>query len=102
MTVSLAQGGEGLGACWGEEKARELLREAGFSSVEVSQIDSDPLNAITLVDPSTLTVQPMSERFSIPRSLRIVPHRREGVALPESMPQNAAALRDVTASHDFD
>ena len=33
MTVSLAQGGEGLGACWGEEKARELLAEAGFRSI---------------------------------------------------------------------
>ena len=45
MTVSLAQNGEGLGACWGEEKARELLAEAGFASVEVSQIEGDPLNA---------------------------------------------------------
>jgi SAM-dependent methyltransferase len=44
-TVSLAQGGEGLGACWGEEKARELLTEAGFASVEVSQVEGDPLNA---------------------------------------------------------
>ncbi len=31
MTVSLAQGGEGLGAVWGEEKAREYLPEARFS-----------------------------------------------------------------------
>jgi hypothetical protein len=31
MTVSLAQGGEGLGTMWGEELAREVLREAGFS-----------------------------------------------------------------------
>jgi hypothetical protein len=45
MTVSLAQGGEGLGACWGEEKARELLAEAGFTSVEVSKVEGDPLNA---------------------------------------------------------
>jgi 2-polyprenyl-3-methyl-5-hydroxy-6-metoxy-1,4-benzoquinol methylase len=45
MTVSLAQNGEGLGACWGEEKARELLAEAGFSVVEVSKIEGDPLNA---------------------------------------------------------
>jgi SAM-dependent methyltransferase len=44
MTVSLAQGGEGLGACWGEEKARELLAEAGFWSVEVSTVEGDPLN----------------------------------------------------------
>ena len=45
MTVSLAQGGEGLGACWGEEKARELLAEAGFRSVSVSRVEGDPLNA---------------------------------------------------------
>jgi SAM-dependent methyltransferase len=44
MTVSLAQGGEGLGACWGEEKARELLAEAGFASVEVSRVEGDPFN----------------------------------------------------------
>jgi SAM-dependent methyltransferase len=29
MTVSLAQGGEGLGAMWGEEKAKDMLKEAG-------------------------------------------------------------------------
>jgi SAM-dependent methyltransferase len=45
MTVSLAHGGEGLGACWGEEKARELLAEAGFSRVAVSTIEGDPVNA---------------------------------------------------------
>ena len=45
MTVSLAQGGEGLGACWGEEKARELLAEAGFTSLDVSRVDGDPFNA---------------------------------------------------------
>jgi SAM-dependent methyltransferase len=45
MTVSLAHDGEGLGACWGEEKAREFLAEAGFTSVEVSRVEGDPLNA---------------------------------------------------------
>ncbi len=45
MTVSLAQGGVGLGTMWGEEKARELLAEAGFSRVEVTRIESDPINA---------------------------------------------------------
>ena len=44
MTVSLAEGGEGLGACWGEQKARELLAEAGFSSVDVNRLEADPLN----------------------------------------------------------
>jgi SAM-dependent methyltransferase len=35
MTVSLARGGAGLGAVWGEDTARELLAEAGFGHVEV-------------------------------------------------------------------
>ncbi|MDP7540437.1 MAG: methyltransferase type 12, partial [Alphaproteobacteria bacterium] len=45
MTVSLAQGGAGLGTVWGIEKAREMLAEAGFSDVEV--VDSPrPQNCI--------------------------------------------------------
>ena len=48
MTGALTQGGEGLGACWGGEKARELLAEAGFTSVEISRVDGDPLKAVTL------------------------------------------------------
>lgn len=35
MTVSLAQGGEGLGAVIGKSLARELANEAGFSSFEL-------------------------------------------------------------------
>jgi SAM-dependent methyltransferase len=41
MTVSLAQDGEGLGAMWGREKAEELMREAGFSSIEVHELSHD-------------------------------------------------------------
>ncbi len=41
MTVSLSQNGEGLGAMWGEEKAREMLRDAGFTKVEVRQLPHD-------------------------------------------------------------
>jgi 2-polyprenyl-3-methyl-5-hydroxy-6-metoxy-1,4-benzoquinol methylase len=44
MTVSLAQGGEGLGAMWGEEKAREYLRKAGFRSVETHRLSHDIQN----------------------------------------------------------
>lgn len=44
MTVSLAQGGEGLGAMWGEEKAREYLRRAGFRSLETHQLPHDIQN----------------------------------------------------------
>ncbi|MGF1471740.1 MAG: class I SAM-dependent methyltransferase [Rubrobacteraceae bacterium] len=43
-TVSLAQGGEGLGTMWGEEKAREMLQEAGFAKVEVEQLPHDFTN----------------------------------------------------------
>ena len=35
MTVSLAEGGVGLGTKWGEELARKMLAEAGFGPVEV-------------------------------------------------------------------
>jgi SAM-dependent methyltransferase len=44
MTVSLAYDGEGLGTCWGEELAKELLTEAGFGSVETTRVDGDPIN----------------------------------------------------------
>jgi 2-polyprenyl-3-methyl-5-hydroxy-6-metoxy-1,4-benzoquinol methylase len=44
MSVSLSQGGEGLGTMWGEEKAKEMLREAGFKNVEAKQLPHDPFN----------------------------------------------------------
>ena len=48
-TVSLAQGGEGLGTMWGEEKATEMLAEAGFGSVEVKRLPHDIANAYYVV-----------------------------------------------------
>lgn len=44
MTVSLAGGGEGLGTAWGQQKALELLAEAGFRDVEVSRVEGDLVN----------------------------------------------------------
>jgi len=44
MTVSLAQGGEGLGAMWGEEKTREYLQRAGFRSIETHVLAHDIQN----------------------------------------------------------
>jgi 2-polyprenyl-3-methyl-5-hydroxy-6-metoxy-1,4-benzoquinol methylase len=44
MTVSLAQGGEGLGAMWGEEKTREYLQRAGFRAIETHQLAHDIQN----------------------------------------------------------
>jgi SAM-dependent methyltransferase len=45
VPVSLAFGGEGLGTAWGEQKALELLGEAGFRSVEVKHIEGDIVNS---------------------------------------------------------
>jgi 2-polyprenyl-3-methyl-5-hydroxy-6-metoxy-1,4-benzoquinol methylase len=44
MTVSLALDGAGLGTMWGEQKANEMFREAGFTSVETTRIPEDILN----------------------------------------------------------
>ena len=44
MTVSLAQGGEGLGAMWGEEKTYEYLARAGFTSIEKHELAHDIQN----------------------------------------------------------
>ena len=44
MTVSLAQGGMGLGAAWGKQLALAMLEEAGFDGVEVTQLPHDPQN----------------------------------------------------------
>jgi SAM-dependent methyltransferase len=44
MTVSLAGGGAGLGAMWGEEKAGEYLRRAGFNRVEKHTLPHDIQN----------------------------------------------------------
>jgi ubiquinone/menaquinone biosynthesis C-methylase UbiE len=44
MTVSLAQGGEGLGAMWGEGKTREYLHAAGFRSITTHKLAHDIQN----------------------------------------------------------
>jgi 2-polyprenyl-3-methyl-5-hydroxy-6-metoxy-1,4-benzoquinol methylase len=49
MTVSLAVGGMGLGAMWGEEKTLEMLEAAGFASVEIKQLDHDFQNNYYIV-----------------------------------------------------
>ncbi len=44
MTVSLAYGGAGLGAMWGEETAERMLNEAGFNNVSKNYLDHDFMN----------------------------------------------------------
>lgn len=49
MTVSLALGGEGLGAMWGVEKAEEYLRKAGFTQVDIKNLPHDFQNSYFIV-----------------------------------------------------
>jgi 2-polyprenyl-3-methyl-5-hydroxy-6-metoxy-1,4-benzoquinol methylase len=51
MTVSLAQGGDGLGAMWGEERATKMLGEAGFGSVVVQRLPHDIQNTYYVCRP---------------------------------------------------
>jgi SAM-dependent methyltransferase len=45
MTVSLGLDGDGLGTAWGHQVATSMLRDAGFSQVEVREIEDDPFNS---------------------------------------------------------
>jgi 2-polyprenyl-3-methyl-5-hydroxy-6-metoxy-1,4-benzoquinol methylase len=44
MTVSLAQGGAGLGTCWGRELAEKMLRDAGLRDITVEKLPHDDMN----------------------------------------------------------
>ncbi|MGE2715924.1 class I SAM-dependent methyltransferase [Mycolicibacterium litorale] len=44
MSVSLGLDGAGLGTCWGRELATSMLADAGFTDVDVREIETDPLN----------------------------------------------------------
>ena len=48
MTVSLALGGEGLGAVWGEQTACRMLEEAGFTVDGVHEVPDDPMDSVYL------------------------------------------------------
>jgi SAM-dependent methyltransferase len=52
MTVSLAQGGAGLGTAWGEQLARTMLAAAGFAPVETVSVEGDPLNLYYICRPA--------------------------------------------------
>jgi 2-polyprenyl-3-methyl-5-hydroxy-6-metoxy-1,4-benzoquinol methylase len=45
MTVSLAQGGVGLGTVWGRQTAEKMLRQAGFTDIRVHNVETDPFNS---------------------------------------------------------
>jgi len=45
MTVSLALDGAGLGTMWGDQLARSMLADAGFTTVDMKRVDGDIMNA---------------------------------------------------------
>ena len=45
MSVSLGQGGDGLGTVWGVQTAERMLAEAGFTEVRRHELEQDPFNA---------------------------------------------------------
>jgi 2-polyprenyl-3-methyl-5-hydroxy-6-metoxy-1,4-benzoquinol methylase len=49
MTVSLASGGSGLGAMWGDQLARRLFAEAGLLVRDVKRLPQDPFNNYYIV-----------------------------------------------------
>jgi hypothetical protein len=46
LTVSLAHGGAGLGAVWGDELARQMPADAGFVDVQVHDVPDDPIDSL--------------------------------------------------------
>ncbi len=57
MSVSLAQNGMGLGAMWGQEKACDMLKAAGFSDIRIERLPHDFQNSYFIV-----TKQPLVQR----------------------------------------
>ncbi len=53
LTVSLALDGMGLGTMWGEEKARQMLAEAGFGEVVTKKLPHDFQNNFYLIRKGT-------------------------------------------------
>jgi SAM-dependent methyltransferase len=51
MSVSLGQGGAGLGTAWGVQLAERMLREAGFGTVKIEDLEDDPFNAYYVARP---------------------------------------------------
>lgn len=44
MSVSLGLDGAGLGTAWGHQLATSMLHEAGFSRVDLHEVETDPFN----------------------------------------------------------
>lgn len=51
MTVSLADGGAGLGTMWGRQTATRMLSEAGFADVRIVEAPHDAFNDYYIARP---------------------------------------------------
>ena len=51
MTVSLAQGGAGLGTMWGRQLALRMLADAGFGEVALHDVPDDPFDSLYVARP---------------------------------------------------
>lgn len=49
MTVSLAQNGMGLGTMWGTELAEKMIKEAGFTNIEIKRLPHDIQNCYYII-----------------------------------------------------
>ena len=52
MTILLSDHGAGLGTMWGEQVTSQMLREAGFSQVEVKHVKGDVTNSYYIASKS--------------------------------------------------
>jgi hypothetical protein len=52
MTVSLAQGGPGLGPMWGREGVLAALADAGFGPVAIHELKGDPMDLLYATRPA--------------------------------------------------
>lgn len=51
LTVSLAHGGAGIGTVFGEQRARQLLRDAGFADPMMHPAPGNPIDAVYVTQP---------------------------------------------------
>lgn len=51
MSVSLGLDGAGLGTAWGRQLATSMLRDAGFTDIEVHEPETDPINLYYVARP---------------------------------------------------
>ena len=91
MTVSLAEGGAGLGTAWGEQLALRMLADAGFGAATVHDAPGDPGNAVFV------TTRPETYDHADPLTARVGASRR--TAAKAKHPVGSTTIFRVTREH---